>query len=110
VSLPHRRERSFKKLASGLTSTGVRLDPGRDGEDAPLLDVAEREVEVVDEQLHVGDVAQRLIARRLGRTVQFAFAFVALCSRKEVWVRGVSESDPRGEVVQVANLAIVLFG
>ena len=54
------------------------LEDRGDREDAPLLDVAEREVEVVDEQLHVGDVAQRLAARRLGGTVQLTLALITL--------------------------------
>ena len=61
-----------------LTSTRVGLEDRGDREDAALLDVAEREVEVVDEQLHVGDVAQRLAARRLGRTVQLTLALITL--------------------------------
>ena len=67
---------------ANLTSSRVRFKSWSDCEYAFLLDVSERKVEVVDQQLHVGDVADRSAARSLARTIKLAFTFMFLYKRK----------------------------
>jgi hypothetical protein len=75
-----------------ITSTCMRFDDWGDCEDASLLDVAKRKVEIVDQELHVGDVTQGLTARGFARTIKLAFALVLFCNRNVKNVKHFNKS------------------